>query len=124
VYQVLWIKQLSLVVGAEVYSVTIGVSAFFAGLAFGGAYFGRWADRLRRPFVVFACLEAGIAVLGVAATVALSHSASPFAAMEARAGLLAWSLPFLLVGTPAFLMGGHCRSQFARGCVKQDLLLQ
>jgi spermidine synthase len=106
VYQVLWIKQLSLVVGAEVYSVTIGVSAFFAGLAFGGAYFGRLADRLARPFVVYACLEAGIAVLSVAATVALAHSASAFSAIEARAGLLAWSLPFLLVGVPAFLMGG------------------
>jgi spermidine synthase len=106
VYQVLWIKQLSLVVGAEVYSVSIGVSAFFAGLALGGAYFGRWADRLTRPFVLYSSLEAGIAVLSVGATVALSHSASPFSAMEARAGLLAWSLPFLLVGTPAFLMGG------------------
>lgn len=31
VYQVLWIKQLSLVVGVDVYAVTTGVSTFFAG---------------------------------------------------------------------------------------------
>src|SRR5579864_8178380 len=37
VYQLLWIKQLSLVVGVEVYAVTVAVSAFFAGLAIGGA---------------------------------------------------------------------------------------
>ena len=43
VYQVVWIKQLSLVVGVDVYAVTTGVSAFFAGLALGGALFGRWA---------------------------------------------------------------------------------
>src|SRR5215470_1388328 len=49
IYQVLWIKQLSLVVGVDVYAVTTGVSAFFAGLALGGALFGRWADRLARP---------------------------------------------------------------------------
>jgi spermidine synthase len=106
IYQVLWVKQLSLVVGAEVYSVTIAVSAFFAGLAFGGAYFGRWADRLTRPLLVYPYLEAGIAVLSVATTVALYHSSFLFAAIEIRAGLLAWCLPFFLVGAPAFLMGG------------------
>ena len=41
VYQVLWIKQLSLVVGVEVYAITTGISAFFAGLALGG-----WLGRL------------------------------------------------------------------------------
>src|SRR6202021_3201288 len=44
IYQVLWIKQLSLVVGVEVYSITVSVSAFFAGLAGGGALLGRVAD--------------------------------------------------------------------------------
>jgi hypothetical protein len=31
VYQVLWIKQLSLVVGVEVYAITTGISAFLPG---------------------------------------------------------------------------------------------
>jgi spermidine synthase len=66
VYQVLWIKQLSLVVGVDVYAVTTGVSAFFAGLALGGALFGRWADRAARPLLLYALLELGVAVLGVA----------------------------------------------------------
>ena len=106
VFQVLWIKQLSLVVGAEVYSVTIAVSAFFAGLALGGAFLGRWADRLARPFLVYSILEVSIAVLSTLATVLLSHSAVPFAKLEERAAILAWALPFLLVGMPAFFMGG------------------
>jgi hypothetical protein len=38
IYQLLWIKQLSLVVGVDVYAVTIAVSAFFAGLAAGGLF--------------------------------------------------------------------------------------
>jgi predicted dienelactone hydrolase len=33
IYQTLWVKQLALVVGVEVYAVTVGISAFFAGLA-------------------------------------------------------------------------------------------
>ncbi|MET0746419.1 MAG: hypothetical protein ABWY78_23835, partial [Microvirga sp.] len=31
VFQVLWIKQLTLIVGVEVHAVAIGVGAFFAG---------------------------------------------------------------------------------------------
>lgn len=106
VYQVLWIKQLSLVVGVEVHAVTTGISAFFAGLALGGWLFGRWADQLARPVRLYALLEVAVAVLGVASTLALGASAGWFARMEASVGWLAWWLPFALVGLPALLMGG------------------
>jgi predicted membrane-bound spermidine synthase len=106
VYQVLWIKQLSLVVGVEVYAITTGISAFFAGLALGGWLFGRWADRLSQPVLLYAGLEVLVAVLGVGATFAMSLAASPFAWLEQQIGLLAWALPFALVGIPALLMGG------------------
>ncbi|MEO6676937.1 MAG: fused MFS/spermidine synthase, partial [Pseudomonas sp.] len=106
VYQVLWIKQLSLVVGVEVYAITTGISAFFAGLALGGLLFGRWADRLQQPVLLYAGLEVLVAVIGVGATFAMSLAASPFAWLEQHVGLLAWLLPFALVGIPALLMGG------------------
>ena len=106
VYQVLWIKQLSLVVGVEVYAITTGISAFFAGLAIGGWLFGRWADRLQQPVLLYAGLEVLVAILGVGATVAMSLAASPFAWLQSHVGLLAWLLPFALVGIPAVLMGG------------------
>ncbi|WP_223481711.1 MULTISPECIES: fused MFS/spermidine synthase [unclassified Pseudomonas] len=106
VYQVLWIKQLSLVVGVEVYAITTGISAFFAGLALGGWLFGRWADRLQQPVLLYAGLEVVVAVLGVGATFAMSLAASPFAWLEQHIGLAAWVLPFALVGIPALLMGG------------------
>lgn len=106
VYQLLWIKQLSLVVGVEVYAVTIAVSAFFAGLALGGAWLGRVADRLAHPLRMYAWLEVTIAVLAIACTVALAHSASLFANLEQHVGVAAWLLPFVLVGVPAIAMGG------------------
>lgn len=106
VYQVLWIKQLSLVVGVEVYAITTGISAFFAGLAIGGWLFGRWADRLAHPVLLYAGLEVLVAVLGVGATFAMSLAASPFAWLQDHVGLLSWLLPFILVGVPAVLMGG------------------
>jgi spermidine synthase len=120
VYQVLWIKQLSLVVGVEVYSIAIAVSAFFAGLAVGSFVIGRWADRLERPLLLASVLEVGIALLGIAATLLLAHAAIPFAVMETRVGVLAWLLPFVLVGLPAFLMGGTLPVIVRSGAIGDD----
>ncbi len=106
IYQVLWIKQLALVVGVDVHAVTTAVSAFFAGLALGGWLFGRVADRHARPLRLYAWLEIAVMVLAIAATLALARSAAPFAWLESRAGLLAWALPFVLVILPAAAMGG------------------
>ncbi len=106
IYQILWIKQLSLVVGVDVYAITTAVSAFFAGLALGSAVLGRRAEIARRPLRLYAGLEVATAIIAVAATVALAHSASLFATLERHAGAIAWLLPFLIVGTPAFVMGG------------------
>lgn len=106
IYQVLWVKQLSLVVGVEVYAITTGISAFFAGLGLGSHAFGRYADRVSRPVLLYALLEALVALLGVATTWLLPPAAGWFVAWQAKVGLLAWLLPFALVMLPATLMGG------------------
>ena len=105
-YQTLWVKQLSLVVGTDVHAVALAVSAFFAGLAAGGFLFGRRADRLQQPCLLYAILEIAVAFLGVGSTGLLAISARPFAMLEAAAGPVAWLLPFVLVGLPAAAMGG------------------
>ncbi|MHC4447457.1 MAG: fused MFS/spermidine synthase, partial [Planctomycetota bacterium] len=106
IYQAVWIKQLTLVVGVDVYAVTTGVSGFFAGLALGSAVFGRLADRVSSPLRLYGSLELGIAVLGVTSTVALAAAPPLFVALQSTLGPLAWALPFLLVAAPAALMGG------------------
>lgn len=106
IYQLLWAKQLSLVVGADVFAVTTAVSAFFGGLAIGGWLLGRWADRWERPGLLYGGLEMGIAVLGVGSTLVLGTASGWWARLEAAAGWLAWLAPFALVGLPALLMGG------------------
>jgi len=106
VYQILWIKQLSLIVGVDVYAITIAVSAFFVGLSTGAAVFGRAADATGRPLRLYAAIELLTAVCAVVATLWLARAAAPFAMLERSAGPLAFSLPFALVGIPAFLMGG------------------
>jgi len=106
VYQTLWVKQLGLVVGVDVYAITTAVSAFFAGLALGGASFGALADRSERPLRLYALLELGTAALGMSATLALAHLAPLFVALARAFPPLAWSLPFAAIGLPALLMGG------------------
>jgi len=104
-YQVLWVKQLSLVVGIDVYAVAIAVSGFFAGLALGGATIGRRADWAPRPFRLLAVLELGTAVLGLGATLALAQAAPVFVRIESVSSPLAWAGVFAMVGVPAILMG-------------------
>ncbi|OLL28666.1 spermidine synthase [Burkholderia sp. SRS-W-2-2016] len=106
IYQVLWVKQLGLVVGVDVQAVSAGVSAFFAGLAAGGWLFGRLADRSARPLRLVALLEGGVLVLAIATTWSLPRSAALFASLQNGFGPLAWALPFALVGLPAVLLGG------------------
>ncbi len=106
IFQVLWIKQLTLIVGVDVFAVTTGVSAFFAGLAFGGLYFGRNADRVARPLLLYVKLEIGIAMIGIIMTYLLPKSASLFANLEVHNSVLAWTLVFLMVTVGPFLMGG------------------
>ncbi|MBO9651661.1 MAG: fused MFS/spermidine synthase [Variovorax sp.] len=105
VFQVLWVKQLALVVGVEVHAVALGVAAFFAGLALGGWLAGPRADGHTRPLRFYAAIEAAVAVLACASTLALARSAAPFAWLESTVGALAWLLPALLVMLPALLMG-------------------
>jgi spermidine synthase len=106
VYQMLWVKQLSLMVGVEVQAITVAVGAFFGGLAVGGYVWGRFADRLDRPLFLYVILEIAVAILAVGASFGLAKGPPLFAYLEASIGPFAWVLPFILVGVPAMLMGG------------------
>src|SRR5215469_6294035 len=65
--QVVWSKALGLVFGHTAYAVATVLAVFMAGLAAGSAWIGRAGDRSRKPIVLYAWLE-----FGVAATAAIS----------------------------------------------------
>lgn len=67
-YQVLWLRELSLVFGATVYAASTVLAAFMGGMALGAAAAGRLTGRLARPLTGFGLAEVGIglAALGVA----------------------------------------------------------
>ncbi|HET6373529.1 MAG TPA: fused MFS/spermidine synthase, partial [Candidatus Polarisedimenticolia bacterium] len=61
IYQVVWVRSLSLVFGGSHLAVTTVLSVFMGGLALGGFFLGARADRARRPLRLYAALEIGIA---------------------------------------------------------------
>jgi predicted membrane-bound spermidine synthase len=60
VYQIVWFKYLSLFLGNTTYAQTIVLATFMGGLAIGSAWWGRKADRTRRPLRLYALLELGV----------------------------------------------------------------
>lgn len=113
VYQVVWMRQLSLVFGNTAHAVSTVVAAFLFGLALGSYAWGRRATRLERPLLTYIGLEAGIAGCAVAVTLGLpaldalllpSSAADPLASMGGPA--LRFALVFAIVALPTALMGG------------------
>lgn len=106
VYQIIWVRQLSLVVGIEVFATTLCISSFFAGLAIGSWLLGNYAERTVRPVHLYALLELSIAISGTITTQILTQLPQTFVTLDQTSGVLAWGLPIVMVAIPATFMGG------------------
>jgi len=69
IYEVVWLRMLSRTLGSTVYATSTILAVFMAGLALGSLVLGRLADKVRRPLVLYAILEASI---GATALLSLS----------------------------------------------------
>ncbi len=84
VYEVVWVRILTQVIGNTTFATSVILAAFMAGLTIGSFIFGRLIDRRDRPLLIYAILEAGI-------------------------GLFALVLPYLFtVLTPLYVSFSHC----------------
>src|SRR5690242_14313695 len=66
VYQVIWVRELVLVFGATTFAVSTVLTAFMGGLALGSFYFGRRSAKIKQPLKLYALLEIGIGIYGLA----------------------------------------------------------
>jgi len=61
IYEVLWMKELSLLFGNSAQAAAAVLAAFFAGLAAGNRFWGARANRMRNPLKAYALLEVAVA---------------------------------------------------------------
>jgi spermidine synthase len=95
IYEVVWLRMLSRTLGSTVYATSTILAVFMGGLALGSFIFGRVADRVRRPLLFYACLEAAI---GASALLSL--------------GLNSWPIPLYRA---IYTLAGHSRAALTLG---------
>lgn len=111
-YQILWMRQLGLLLGNTSYAAAITLGMFFFGLAMGSWFWGARCSRLPKLLRTYAWLEVGIAVSGLLFLIILSyfHSIYPMIYQSVGPGMKLLSLKclltFLMVFPPSFFMGG------------------
>jgi spermidine synthase len=112
ILQVVWFKQLQLVLGSTTLSVSATVASFFFGLAIGSSLGGQVADVVTRPLKTYGFLELILALVSFGVTVFLSHWStwvgwmSPVLSLESSARLpLIVTLSLTTLSLPTILMG-------------------
>jgi len=113
VYEVVWLRMLSLVFGHTVYAITTVLAAFMAGLGLGSFLFGRRAARFPDPIRAYGLLEIGIGVSCALTPVLVWLASSVYLglyrvlnASYATFGFVQFLLVFALLLLPTTLMGG------------------
>lgn len=111
--QVVWLRYLALQFGNTTLATATLLAVFMAGLGLGALLFGRWADRFRRPLLVYALVEVGIALMALASPTLLSSIDVVYIALYRHLGsqpvgfaLGRALLAAVLLLPPTLLMGG------------------
>ncbi len=130
-YEIVWARMLTLSFGHTVYSVSVTLSAFMAGLGLGAFYFGPWIDALCKsrsgagesaveneewdnsaPLLVYGWIEIGIAITGALLSLVFSdfsglyswvHSWLPDSTLVHNLAKAGMAFGFMVI--PATLMG-------------------
>ncbi|MFY0524351.1 MFS transporter [Archangium gephyra] len=111
-FQVLWTRIFTYLLGGTTQSVSAVITAFMLGLGVGSYVFGRLVDGpSRRPLLLYGVLELGVALSGLAAFYAFQHTGALYEALYTRAPQatvkwLVFLIAFVFIAIPATLIGG------------------
>jgi len=114
IFEIVWMRKLSLIFGNTVHAVSIVVAVFMGGLALGSWIFGKIADSANRLLRLYIFIELGIAASGLTISLLLIpvlDNAYIFLhglglKTSATLFLVRFSLSMLIMLVPTILMGG------------------
>jgi spermidine synthase len=108
IYEIVWFQLLQLVIGSSAVSLGVLLGVFMGGMCVGSLALPRWVPQHYHPLRVYACLEAGVGVCGLAALLVVPLVGRLYTSL-AGAGLMDLLLRGLACGTcllpPTLLMG-------------------
>ncbi|MAR96235.1 MAG: hypothetical protein CMG17_01160 [Candidatus Marinimicrobia bacterium] len=104
IYQVVWQKALSQIIGVDHVSVTLIISLFMLGLGLGGAYGGKLTKTKFNLLSVYIWLEIILGVFGFFSVEALRYVNDSFA-IYSHSYAVEYLVNFLILLLPTFLMG-------------------
>jgi spermidine synthase len=113
IYQIAWIRILSLVFGNTLYAVSMVVAAFLSGLALGSRFWGKRADISKDPFKTYIKLEILIALSAAVVTLLIYVLDDIFVSVmtvesiaSGKWQLIRYVFFFVLLLAPTSFMGG------------------
>lgn len=112
IYQILWMRQTSLLLGSTSQATALTLAVFFGGLSVGGWYWGKRCQKIPSPLRTYAWLELGIAAAGIVLLTAPLVVPQVYPMLDSKGGsrfaLMAFKVfaALLLVFPASFLMGG------------------
>ncbi len=112
VYELLWVKTLTLIFGTTIYAVSTVLTAFFAGIALGNYLFGRLSDTSRNPLLLYGILELAIGISALLYPFTLGWVSSIYLSIGSTTEpsfitlLYRFFLGMIVILPPATFMGG------------------
>jgi len=112
IYQVVWLRMLTLIFGATSFATSTVLTAFMGGLAIGSIFAGRRVHKLRKPLLTYVALEVGIGIYGLLLLLILPALTSVYGAIWRQfhfsfvfLSLISFVLVALVLLPPTMLMG-------------------
>jgi spermidine synthase len=113
VYEVLWHRQFSLLLGSAAPATAVVLVAYFGGLGAGSLIFGNVGRRFKRPLIGYGVLEVCIGVGSLAVTPVLSFFTAVYPELIARIGengerllMMKAAIAVVAIALPTIAMGG------------------
>ena len=111
--EIVWSRMLSRLLGGTTWGVLAVLISFMGGLGIGAEFWGRRAERVKRPLALYGALEVAIGIYALAAPLLFNAIGAGYIALQRAYGRpfgfdqpIRLLIACLAIAPPTFLMGG------------------